>query len=143
MRVQSLGREDPLEEEMAPHSSILAYEIPWTEEPGGLQSAGSQRVGQDWAHTQQRAEDGGRAGKVNQPANGSVHLLRMEMGSPLISKPSHPLHFLSPALQGNNQTMATVSALGRRPRKATSLRPPSSAFLQKRRRQLSSAWTLR
>ena len=40
--VQSLGGEDPLEEEMATHSSILAWEIPWTEEPGGLQSKGSQ-----------------------------------------------------------------------------------------------------
>ena len=38
---------DPLEEEMATHSSILAWEIPWTEEPGGLQSMGSQRVGHD------------------------------------------------------------------------------------------------
>ena len=38
--VQSPGREDPLEEEMATHSSILAWEIPWTEEPGGLQSIG-------------------------------------------------------------------------------------------------------
>ena len=44
MQVQSLGREDPLEEEMAAHSSILAWRIPWTEEPGGLQSVGSQRV---------------------------------------------------------------------------------------------------
>ena len=44
-QVQSLGREDPLEKEMATHSSILAYKIPWTEEPGGLQSIGSQRVG--------------------------------------------------------------------------------------------------
>ena len=43
--VQSLDQEDPLEEEMATHSSILAWEIPWTEEPGGLQSMGSQRVG--------------------------------------------------------------------------------------------------
>ena len=43
--VRSLGREDPLEEEMATHSSILAWEIPWTEEPGGLQSTGLQRVG--------------------------------------------------------------------------------------------------
>ena len=42
MQVQSLGWEDPLEEEMAIHSSILAWEIPWTEEPGGLQSVGSQ-----------------------------------------------------------------------------------------------------
>ena len=45
--VQSLGQEDPLEEEMATHSSILAWKIPWTEEPGRLQSEGSQRVGHD------------------------------------------------------------------------------------------------
>ena len=43
--VRSLGQEDPLEEEMATHSSILAWEIPWTEDPGGLQSMESQRVG--------------------------------------------------------------------------------------------------
>ena len=42
-----LGREDPLEEEMATHSGILAWEIPWTEEPGGLQSVGSQQVRHD------------------------------------------------------------------------------------------------
>ena len=45
--VRSLGWEDPLEKEMATHSSSLAWRIPWTEEPGGLQSTGSQRVGQD------------------------------------------------------------------------------------------------
>ena len=45
--VQSLGEEDPLEKEMATHSSTLAWEIPWTEEPGGLQSMGSQRVRHD------------------------------------------------------------------------------------------------
>ena len=44
MQVQSLGWEDPLEEGMSTHSSILAWKIPWTEEPGGLQSMGSQRV---------------------------------------------------------------------------------------------------
>ena len=48
--VRSLGREDPLEEEMAAYSSILAWEIPCTEEPGGLQSIKSQRVGYDSAH---------------------------------------------------------------------------------------------
>ena len=48
-RVQSLSQEDPLEKEMAPHSSILAWKIPWMEEPGRLQSMGSQRVGHDWA----------------------------------------------------------------------------------------------
>ena len=47
MWVQSLCWEDPLQEEMATHSSILAWEIPWTEDPGGLQSLGSQRVQQD------------------------------------------------------------------------------------------------
>ena len=46
-RVPSLGQEDPLEEGMATHSSILAWRIPWTEEPGGLQSMESQRVGHD------------------------------------------------------------------------------------------------
>ena len=45
--VQSLGREDLLEKEMATHSSILAWKIPWMEEPGGLQFMGSQRVGHD------------------------------------------------------------------------------------------------
>ena len=45
--VQSLGREDLLEKEMAPHSSILAWKIPWMGEPGRLQSMGSQRVGHD------------------------------------------------------------------------------------------------
>ena len=45
--VQSLGQEDPLEEEMTTHSSILAWEIPWTEEPGGLQPIRSQRVRRD------------------------------------------------------------------------------------------------
>ena len=48
-RVWSLGREDLLEKEMATHSCTLAWRIPWTEEPGGLQSTESQRVGQDWA----------------------------------------------------------------------------------------------
>ena len=45
--VRFLGWEDPLEKEMATHSSILAWRTPWTEEPGGLQSTGSQRVGHD------------------------------------------------------------------------------------------------
>ena len=48
-RVRSLAREDPLEKEMATHSSILSWKISWTEEPGGLQSMGSQRVGHDSA----------------------------------------------------------------------------------------------
>ena len=58
MQVQSLGWEDALEEEMATHSSFIAWEIPWTEEPGGLQSVGSKRVGHDRAiehHTQMQS----------------------------------------------------------------------------------------
>ena len=53
--LRSLGWEDPLEKEMATYSSFLAWEIQWTEEPGGLQFMGLQRVGQDWAtkHTAQ------------------------------------------------------------------------------------------
>ena len=49
IQVRSLGWEDPLEEEMATHSSIFAWRIPLTEDPGGLQFIGSQRVGHDWA----------------------------------------------------------------------------------------------
>ena len=47
MRDRSLGQEDPLEEGTATHSSVLAWRIPWTEEPGGLQSTASQRAGHD------------------------------------------------------------------------------------------------
>ena len=57
-KTQRSNLEDPLEEEMATHSSILAWKIPWTEETGGLQSMGSQRVRHDWsnwAHTYTRA----------------------------------------------------------------------------------------
>ena len=57
MRFQSLGQEYPLEEETAIHSSILAWEIPWTEEPGGLQPIGSQRIGHNLATKQQQQHD--------------------------------------------------------------------------------------
>ena len=50
--VLSLDQEDPLEKDMATHSNILAWEIPWTEEPGRLQSVGLQRAGHDWATEQ-------------------------------------------------------------------------------------------
>ena len=53
MRVQSLGQEVPLEKEMATHSSILTWKIPWTEEPGRVQSMGSQKVRDDLAMKQQ------------------------------------------------------------------------------------------
>ena len=54
-QVRFLGGEDPFEEEMATHSSILAWEIPWTEKPGGLQSMGLPGAGHDWVTKQQRA----------------------------------------------------------------------------------------
>ena len=57
MLVPFLGREAPLEKEMATHSSILGWEIPWTEEPGGLQSMGLQRVGHDLVTKQQQQQD--------------------------------------------------------------------------------------
>ena len=56
-RVQSLGQEDPVEEEMATQSSILAWEIPWTEKPGGVQSMGSQRAQHDLAIKQTRTKE--------------------------------------------------------------------------------------
>ena len=62
LHVLSLGQEDPMEEELATHSTVLVWRSPWTEEPGGLQSVGSQRVGHDSTMT---ATDG---------ALGSLHL---------------------------------------------------------------------
>ena len=56
-QIQSLGQEDPLEKEMATHSCILAWEIPWTEEPGGLQFMGLQRVGNNLVSKQQKKDD--------------------------------------------------------------------------------------
>ena len=75
-QVQSLGQEDPLEEEMATHSSILARKIPWTEEPGGLQSMWSQRVGHNWTH----AGKHGRSLRKSRSARflgGNVHSSRL------------------------------------------------------------------
>ena len=54
MQVRSLGQEDPLEEGMATHLSVLAWEIPWTEDPGGLQSIGLQRVRHDLVTKEQQ-----------------------------------------------------------------------------------------
>ena len=54
MQVPSLGQEDPLEEGMATHLSVLAWEIPWTEDPGGLQSIGLQRVRHDLVTKEQQ-----------------------------------------------------------------------------------------
>ena len=60
--VRSLGREDPLEKEMATHSSTLAWKIPWREEPGRLQSMGSLRVGHNWVTSLHQATRKGLAG---------------------------------------------------------------------------------
>ena len=64
MRVQSLGWEDPLKEETATHSSILVQRTPWTEEPGGLQPIGMQRVRHDLAMEHPRADTLGGPGKA-------------------------------------------------------------------------------
>ena len=56
MQIQPLGQKDPLEEKVATHSCILAGKIPWTEEPGGLQSIGLQRVGHDLVTEQEQME---------------------------------------------------------------------------------------
>ena len=63
-QVQSLGGEDPLEKEMATHSSILAWKISWTEEPGELQSLGSPRVGNDLVTKQQMHKISQEAAKL-------------------------------------------------------------------------------
>ena len=71
--VQSLGQEDPLEKEEATHSSILAWEIPWTEEPDGLQSIGSQRVRHDLLTKQLTAKNmNGISALINGTPKGSL-----------------------------------------------------------------------
>ena len=70
--VQSLGQEDPLEKETVTHSSILAWETLWTEEPGGLKSMGSQRVRHDLATKQQHFWNGATIDTVSQQADGLV-----------------------------------------------------------------------
>ena len=64
-QVWSLGWGDPLDKEMATHSSILAWRIPWTEEPGGLQSTGLQRVGHDWATSLSLSNYGGNEDNID------------------------------------------------------------------------------
>ena len=71
--VWSLGWEDPLEEGMATYSSTLAWRIPWTEEPGGLQSIGSQRVRPNWVHT--RPDRDTESSDAVQDANIKIWLL--------------------------------------------------------------------
>ena len=70
MQVQSLGWEDPLEQEIEAYSSICAWEVARAEEPGGLQSVGLQRVRQDWARTQEEEESGACSAHRVGPASG-------------------------------------------------------------------------
>ena len=99
-RVQSLGREDPLEKRMGTHSSVLVWRIPWTEKPGGPQSMGLQRVGHDWSnltcmHTHNRSiisllQEWGSQTTVTQSSlslDGIYFLV-------LFSKPSYHIHSL-------------------------------------------------
>ena len=65
MPVQIMGWEDPPEEGMATHSSILAWRIPWSEEPGGLQSTGSQRIRHDWSELAHMYIDTERTGRMD------------------------------------------------------------------------------
>ena len=65
MWVPSLGQEDPVKKEMATHSSILAWRIPWTEDPGGLQSMSLQTVGHNWV-TEHKGKTEGRTEAANQ-----------------------------------------------------------------------------
>ena len=64
MQVQPLDREDPLDQEMVTLSNILAWKIPWTEEPGGLQSIGSYRVENNWATNYKNKESAGNVFKM-------------------------------------------------------------------------------
>ena len=78
MRVQSLGQEDPLEKEMATHSSILAWEIPWRTEPGGLQSMGRKRVRHRLVTKQQLLRQRLKYLKLFSPFNPILNVWRKE-----------------------------------------------------------------
>ena len=94
MWVRSLGQKDPLKKEMTTHSSLLAWKVPWTEEPGELQSIGLQRVGYDWACTHTSIYSSVVLGTLLAPATCPLH------PSPLcwpadITLGAWPLYFLS------------------------------------------------
>ena len=98
-QVQSLGWEDPLEKGMATDSSILAWRIPWTEEPGGLQSTGSQRLGHDWATNtftfRFQATDLNswpRSGQASIPVTSDFQMLYFLSHFPPHSTPSYKMH---------------------------------------------------
>ena len=126
-RAGSLGWEDPLEKAMATHSSTLAWKIPWTEEPGGLQSMRLQRVGHDWASSLSFTEfklscviisSGPKERKTNKRfkwlrlrkkrKKGSCPFLLLENPRPL--SPWVPLDFLSTCLGIDSLTLSISSA---------------------------------
>ena len=106
-RVQSLGREDPLEKGMAAHSSILARKTPWTEEPGGLQPRGSQRVGHDFTslllHEMLFVAAGKLAGRIRRAgfpcfsAEEATHPGAQPRVAPVRPSPVNLARFTSPA----------------------------------------------
>ena len=95
--VWSVGWEDVLKKGMATHSSILAWRIPWTEEPGGLQSMGSQRAGHDWVsskHTHTHTHTHTRILSLLSPSHWSRLSPSIGLGSLCYAVPSHPLCIL-------------------------------------------------
>ena len=81
-RVQCLAQEDPLQKEMAAHSSIPAWRIPWTEEPGGLQSMGSQRVRHDWATNTLPSSSRGGTEEKKEPSTRHRRYMEEHIDSP-------------------------------------------------------------
>ena len=102
-KVWSLGQEDPLEKEMATHSSVLAWRIPWTEELGCLQSMGLHRVRHDWLTKKTTHTHTGDAPRKNKEVTGMVRFWIMDI--------TVPLFFLSVTGEswGNNWTQNTIS----------------------------------
>ena len=100
-RVQALGWEDPLEKKMATHSNILAWKIPWTEKPGGLQSVGQQTVGHNWAHTDTHTS---LAPKGDSISLGWARYIMLGIGNHYFSYESRLLYFKkSPELWGRGE----------------------------------------
>ena len=93
--VQSLGWEDPLEEGLATHCSILAWRIPWTKEPGGLQSKGSPRVGYDWSDLAQTHTQGQNKNYLTLKEPGKCNLLskRKKIRKMMVVKISQMLNY--------------------------------------------------
>ena len=109
MRVQSLSWEDPPEEGMATHSSILAWRIPWTEEPDRLQSTGSQRIGHNWsdlAHTHTHTHQGKKL--KFRPSMG-IHLMVINQVAYMCMIPLF-LHFFLTIKRGNGTHIMVCGA---------------------------------